>query len=99
MREEKKMLNNSPAVSPAEAGRKRRRYVESTAIIMGRVEETWVMNVGVAVAMDKNEGGVLIKVEVCNRKRGGKHEKRYRIEKKAQVTALVGGELDVLPTS
>jgi len=95
----KKDVDNSPTVSPAEAGRKRRSYVESTAIIMGRVEEIWVMNAGVAVALDKNEGGVLVKVEVCNGKRGGKHEKRYRIEKKRQVTALVGGELDVLPTS
>lgn len=29
------------------------------------------MDVGVAVVVDKNEGGVLIKVEVCDRKRKG----------------------------
>jgi hypothetical protein len=69
------VLNNSLTVSPAEAGQKRRSLVETTAIIMGGVEETWVMNVGVAVVVDNNEGGVLIKVEVCDRKRGGKREK------------------------
>jgi hypothetical protein len=34
--------------------------------ITGRVEETWVLNVGVAVAVDNSEGGVLIKVEICS---------------------------------
>ena len=41
------------------------------------------MNVGIAVVVDKNESGVLIKVEVYDRKRRGKCEKRYRIEKDA----------------
>jgi hypothetical protein len=31
--------------------------------MMGRVEETCVIYVGVAVVVDKNDGGVLIKVE------------------------------------
>jgi hypothetical protein len=44
-------------------------------------EETWVMIVGVAVVVDKNEGGVLIKLEVCDRKRRGKCEKQYRMER------------------
>ena len=37
---------------------------------MGGVEVTWAMNVGVAVVID-NEGDVLIKVEVCDRKKRG----------------------------
>jgi hypothetical protein len=37
------------------------------------------MNVGVTVVVNKNEGGVLIKVEVYDRKRRGKYEKRYRV--------------------
>jgi hypothetical protein len=57
------------------------------------------MDVGVAVVVDKTKGGVLIKVEVCDRKRRGKCAKRYRIERKTLATALDGGELDVLPTS
>jgi hypothetical protein len=28
------------------------------------------MNSGIAVVVDNNEGGILIKVEVCDRKRG-----------------------------
>ena len=69
-------------VSPAEAGRKRHSYVKSTALIMGRVDEAGVMNVGVAVVVDNNEGDVLqlIKVGVCDRKKREKREKRYRIE-------------------
>jgi len=43
--------------------------MESAGIIMGRVEEDWVMSVSVAVVVDKNEGGVLINVEVCDKKR------------------------------
>jgi hypothetical protein len=70
--------------------------MESTAIIMMK---TWVMDVGVAVVVDKTKGGVLIKVEVCKRKRRGKREKRYQIERKTPATALDGGELDVLSTS
>ena len=57
-------------MSLAEAGRKRPSYVESTATIMGGVEVTWAMNVGIAVVID-NEGDVLIKVEVCDRKKRG----------------------------
>jgi hypothetical protein len=57
------------------------------------------MDVGVAVVVDKTKGGVLIKVEVCNRKRRGKREKRHRIVRKTPATALDGGELHVLPTS
>ena len=95
------VLNNSLMVSPAEAGRKRRSYMESAGIIMDRVEEDWVMIVSVAVVLDsdKNDGGVLIKVGVCARKRRGKREKRYQIERKMQTTALDGSELDVSPTS
>jgi len=48
--------------------------VQSTANHNGRVEETQVMNVGVAVVVDKNGGGASIKVEVCDRKRRGKCE-------------------------
>jgi len=44
----------------------------------GRAEETWVMNVGVAVVID-NEGGALIKVEVCDRKRRVKTSNRQRM--------------------
>lgn len=33
---------------------------------MGRVEETWVLNEGIGVAVDNSEGGVLIKVEICS---------------------------------
>ena len=29
------------------------------------------MNVGIAVVMDNNEGGIMIKVEVCDRKKRG----------------------------
>jgi hypothetical protein len=32
--------------------------MESAAIIMGRVEETRVMNLGVAIVVNKNESGV-----------------------------------------
>jgi hypothetical protein len=34
--------------------------------ITGRVKETWVMNVGVAVAVNNSEGSVSIKVEICS---------------------------------
>jgi hypothetical protein len=40
---------------------------------MGMVEETCVIYVGVAVVVDKNDGGVLIKVEIYHRK---KHKMR-----------------------
>jgi hypothetical protein len=52
---------------------------------MGRVEETWVIYVGVAVVVDKNDGGVLIKVEICdiknNKMRG---ENGYRSERESK---------------
>jgi len=38
------------------------------------------MKVGIAIFVD-NEGGILIKVEAYDRKRRGKCEKRYRIER------------------
>jgi len=71
--------------------------VASTAIIM--VEETWVMAVGVSVVVDKNEGGVLVKVEVCDRKRRGKCEKRYRIKREGRGRRRWMEMIDVLPTS
>jgi len=72
--------------------------VASTAIIM--VEETWVMAVGVPVVVDKNVGCVLVKVEVCDRKRRGKcHEKRYRIKREGRGRRRWMEMIDVLPTS
>jgi len=71
--------------------------VASTAIIM--VEETWVMAVGVPVVVDKNVGCVLVKVEVCDRKRREKCEKRYRIKREGCGQRRWMEMIDVLPTS